>query len=108
MGQTAIASSPGSSQAPTSGVPSHRGQRRLRNFLLDSHFQLKYSGYLVGVATTRVLIDTPSSQVVDVSPKGSDTLGVRANLIASLMVDGANAPADPVELQEDDAADHFA
>lgn len=50
MGQTAIASSPGNSQAPTSGVPSHRGQRRLRNFLLDSHFQLKYSGYLVGVA----------------------------------------------------------
>jgi hypothetical protein len=44
--------------------------------------------YEVGVATTRVLIDTPSSQVVDVSPKGSDTLGVRANLIASLMVDG--------------------
>jgi methyl-accepting chemotaxis protein len=50
MGQTAIASSPGNSQAPTSGAPSHRGQRRLRNFLLDSHFQLKYSGYLVGVA----------------------------------------------------------
>lgn len=50
MGQTAIASSPGNSQAPVSGAPSHRGQRRLRNFLLDSHFQLKYSGYLVGVA----------------------------------------------------------
>jgi methyl-accepting chemotaxis protein len=31
-------------------MPSHRGQRRLRNFLLDRHFQLKYSGYLVGVA----------------------------------------------------------
>jgi methyl-accepting chemotaxis protein len=28
----------------------HRGQRRLRNFLLDRHFQLKYSGYLVGIA----------------------------------------------------------
>ena len=50
MGQTATASSPGNSQAPASGAPSHRGQRRLRNFLLDSHFQLKYSGYLVGVA----------------------------------------------------------
>jgi len=50
MGQTAIASSPGNSQAPVSGAPSGRGQRRLRNFLLDSHFQLKYSGYLVGVA----------------------------------------------------------
>jgi len=42
----------------------------------------------VGVATARMLIDTPSSQVIEVSPKGSDTLGMRANLIASLMVDG--------------------
>ncbi len=50
--------------------------------------KLESRRYVVGVATTRVLIDTPSSQVVDVSPKGSDTLGVRANLIASLMVDG--------------------
>jgi methyl-accepting chemotaxis protein len=49
MGQTAV-SSPANSGAPTSGAPSHRGQRRLRNFLLDRHFQLKYSGYLVGVA----------------------------------------------------------
>jgi nitrogen fixation/metabolism regulation signal transduction histidine kinase len=32
-----------------SGRPSHRSQRRLRNFLLDRHFQLKYSGYLVGI-----------------------------------------------------------
>jgi hypothetical protein len=52
MGQSATASSSstGSSGAPASGVPSHRGQRRLRNFLLDRHFQLKYSAYLVGVA----------------------------------------------------------
>ena len=48
MGQT-IASSTAPSAAP-SGVPSHRGQRRLKNFLLDRHFQLKYSGYLVGIA----------------------------------------------------------
>jgi nitrogen fixation/metabolism regulation signal transduction histidine kinase len=27
-----------------------RHQRRLRNYLLDSHFQLKYTGYLVGTA----------------------------------------------------------
>ena len=27
-----------------------RHQRRLRNYLLDSHFQLKYTGYLVGIA----------------------------------------------------------
>jgi hypothetical protein len=44
--------------------------------------------YQVGVATARILVDTPSSQVVEVAPKGSDTLGVRANLLASLMVDG--------------------
>lgn len=49
MGQPATASVSSPSTAP-SGMPSHRGQRRLRNFLLDSHFQLKYSGYLVGVA----------------------------------------------------------
>ena len=49
MGQPATASVSSPSNAP-SGTPSHRGQRRLRNFLLDRHFQLKYSGYLVGVA----------------------------------------------------------
>ncbi|HMJ13838.1 MAG TPA: HAMP domain-containing protein, partial [Polyangiaceae bacterium] len=32
--------------APT--VASGRHQRRLRNYLLDRHFQLKYSGFLVG------------------------------------------------------------
>jgi hypothetical protein len=50
--------------------------------------QLQTRKYDVGIATTSILIDTPSSQVVDVAPKGSDSLGVRANLIASLMVDG--------------------
>ena len=44
--------------------------------------------YEVGVAQARILLDTPSSQVVDVAAKGSDSLGVRANLIASLMVGG--------------------
>jgi hypothetical protein len=44
--------------------------------------------YHVGVATSRIFVDTPSSQVVEVSPKGGDTLGTRAGLIASLMVDG--------------------
>lgn len=37
----------------TNSVPipaSSRHQRRLRNYLLDSHFQLKYTGYLVGIA----------------------------------------------------------
>jgi Transposase DDE domain len=44
--------------------------------------------YEVGVATAQILIDTPTSQVVEVAPRGSDTLGLRANLLASLMVDG--------------------
>jgi hypothetical protein len=72
--------------------------------------------YHVGVATTRILVDTPSSQVVAVSPKGSDTLGMRANLIASLMVDGVfkaaiakRAGVAPDKLkgiaENDDAAD---
>ena len=44
--------------------------------------------YDVGVASARILVDTPESQVVDLTPKGSDSLGSRANLLASLMVDG--------------------
>ena len=50
--------------------------------------ELEGRRYEVGVATARILVDTPSSQVVEVAPKGSDSLGVRANLLASLMVDG--------------------
>jgi hypothetical protein len=50
--------------------------------------KLESRKYEVGVATARILVDTPESQVVDVSPKGSDTLGIRANLLANLMVDG--------------------
>jgi hypothetical protein len=50
--------------------------------------KLESRRHTVGVATARILVDTPSSQVVAVAPKGSDTLGVRANLLASLMVDG--------------------
>jgi hypothetical protein len=49
---------------------------------------LESRGYQVGVATARILVDTPSSQVVEIAPKGSESLGVRANLLASLMVDG--------------------
>ncbi len=40
-----------------SGSPSGRHQRRLKNYLLDRHFQLKYAGYLAGVA---LLIGTAS------------------------------------------------
>jgi len=49
---------------------------------------LESRSYQVGLATAQILLDTPSSQVVEVAPKGSDTLGVRANLLASLMVQG--------------------
>jgi hypothetical protein len=49
---------------------------------------LKSRQYAVGVATVRLLVDTPASQVIEVAPKGSETLGVRANLLANLIVDG--------------------
>jgi hypothetical protein len=54
--------------------------------------------YSVGIANASVLIDTPKSQVVEVAPKGSDTLGDRANVLANLMVDGEikNTIADRV------------
>ncbi len=44
--------------------------------------------YETGLATAFILVDTPSSQVVDVSPRGSDTTAARASLLASLMIDG--------------------
>ncbi|MBV9335973.1 MAG: hypothetical protein JO243_08770 [Solirubrobacterales bacterium] len=44
--------------------------------------------YHVGTATVRILIDTPSSQLIAVDPSGLDTLAARADLIAGLMVDG--------------------
>jgi hypothetical protein len=44
--------------------------------------------YEVGIAHARVLVDTPQSQFVAVAPKGSETLGERAKVLASLMVDG--------------------
>lgn len=48
----------------------------------------KSRGYTVGVATANVLVDTPKSQIVEIDPAGSDTLSARANVLASLMVDG--------------------
>lgn len=44
--------------------------------------------YDVGVASARILVDTPNSQVVEVAPTGSETLGARANLLANLMTEG--------------------
>lgn len=37
-------------EAATAAPAPGRHQRRLRNYLLDSHFQLKYTGYLVAIA----------------------------------------------------------
>jgi hypothetical protein len=51
-------------------------------------FPPKPRGYTVGVATANLLVDTPRSQVIEVAPKGSDTLAARANVLANLMVDG--------------------
>lgn len=44
--------------------------------------------YEVGVANARILIDTPSSQAVEVAPKGSESLGAHASLLANLMTEG--------------------
>ena len=57
--------------------------------------------YSVGIANASILIDTPKSQVVEVAPKGSDTLGARANVLANLMVDGEikNAIAGRVDVK---------
>jgi nitrogen fixation/metabolism regulation signal transduction histidine kinase len=40
------------SEAATAPAPAAGGrhQRRLRNYLLDTHFQLKYTSYLIGIA----------------------------------------------------------
>lgn len=54
----------------------------------SSPAKLESRRYEIGVATTRILVDTPNSQVVEVSPKGSETLNLRASLLASLMVEG--------------------
>ena len=56
--------------------------------LTAAAFTFSSHRYSVGVASVRILVDTPSSQVVQVSPKGSDTLGTRADLLASVMIDG--------------------
>jgi hypothetical protein len=53
-----------------------------------SFFELESRKYSVGISTVRILVDTPDSQVVEIAPKGSEALGVRANLLANLMVEG--------------------
>jgi hypothetical protein len=51
-------------------------------------FKLESRRYDVGTATVHIFLDTPSSQVVEVAPKGSETLGARASLFANLMAQG--------------------
>jgi hypothetical protein len=41
-----------------------------------------------GAATARILVDTPRSQVVEITPKGAATLGTRASVLANFMVEG--------------------
>lgn len=50
--------------------------------------KLESRQYHVGVASARMLIDTPDSQVVDLNPKGAATLSTRASLLANLMASG--------------------
>lgn len=42
----------------------------------------------VGIASAHLLVDTPSSQVIDVAPRGSTQVGGQALLLAELMVNG--------------------
>jgi methyl-accepting chemotaxis protein len=58
---------------------SGRHQRSIRNYLLDAPFQLKYTGYLVGVAllisiVLGVFLWRTSNKVVDESAKVSDVV----------------------------------
>jgi hypothetical protein len=48
----------------------------------------KSRNYHVGIVTAHILVDTPNSQIVQVSPRGTATLGEQTLLLASLMVDG--------------------
>jgi hypothetical protein len=57
--------------------------------LYKASFPPESRKYDVGVATTSILVDTPSSQVVEISPEGSDMLGLRADLLSRLMVAGS-------------------
>jgi lambda repressor-like predicted transcriptional regulator len=51
--------------------------------------KLESRQYEVGLASAGVLVDTPDSQVVGIDPEGSDSLGLRASLLANLMSEGS-------------------
>lgn len=68
-----------SASAAGSAEKSGRHQRSIRNYLLDAPFQLKYTGYLVGVAllisiVLGVFLWRTSNKVVDESAKVSDVV----------------------------------
>lgn len=44
--------------------------------------------YYVGVASARILVDTPDSQVVDLDPRGAEVLAARASLLANVLATG--------------------
>lgn len=44
--------------------------------------------YQVAIASSRILVDTPNSQVVTVEPRGLETLGARATVLANVMTEG--------------------
>jgi hypothetical protein len=50
---------------------------------------LQSRSFNVGVATEEILVDTPSTQIVDVSPAGAYNLGQTANLLSTVMTQGA-------------------
>jgi hypothetical protein len=50
--------------------------------------KLEKRAYTVGVASSRVFVDTPASQVVEVNPRGSDTLAARAQVLSNVMTEG--------------------
>jgi hypothetical protein len=47
--------------------------------------KLESRQYQVALGTVNVLVDTPDSQVIDLSPSGADAVGTRASLLASLI-----------------------
>ena len=67
------------SQAAAPAEKTGRHQRSIKNYLLDAPFQLKYTGYLVGVALVisvvlGVFLWRTSNKVVDESAKVSDVV----------------------------------
>jgi hypothetical protein len=50
--------------------------------------KLEKRAYTIGVASARVFVDTPASQLVELNPRGSDTLAARAQVLSNVMTEG--------------------